>query len=54
MATWIGIRGCCPWCDSEVETTPSPSLIHEDLQRAVEAMTLLHLTEPKAYHHDDE
>lgn len=50
----ISVKRHCPWCDAPTTPAVYPSPIHQDLQRAVEAITLLHLTEPKAYHHDDE
>lgn len=39
----------CPWCDVALEHVPPMPVVHDDLQRALEATTLLHLTEPRAY-----
>jgi hypothetical protein len=41
-------RGQCPWCCEQLDTWLAPSaIVHPDLQRAFEATTLLHLTEPR-------
>lgn len=46
----LAVRGRCPWgCGHVFEQVPTeapPSVVWE-LQRATEATTLLHLTEPK-------
>ena len=50
----LAIRGACPWCDEPdspltSNTTACPA-VSEDMQLALEAMTLFHLTEPKGRH----
>lgn len=40
-------NGTCSFCDSPLPAMPASPPVHPDLQRVLEATTLLHLTEPR-------
>lgn len=39
--------GRCSWCDEQLERMPVVPQVAEQLQRALEATVLFHLTEPR-------
>lgn len=42
-------NGSCPWCETAASELGPVAPVATDLQRAFEATTLMHLTEPRTF-----